>query len=108
MDELLYFINAIGINVKVSHFKSDAKGLMKGMPDGSLKIGLWKGLSNEDAMYTLAHELAHCYLHADKGDTINSEKHIEYEEQADRTARMLLDFIFVTKKPLRPTKVHKG
>lgn len=45
----------------------------------------------EDFNYNLAHELAHAYLHYDKGDTINSELHEQYEEQADRAAKMLLD-----------------
>ena len=44
----------------------------------------------EEYNYTLAHELAHSFLHYDKGDTITSEKHDEYEEQADRAAQMLL------------------
>lgn len=45
----------------------------------------------EDINYNLAHELAHAYLHYDKGDTINSDMHDWYEEQADRAANMLLD-----------------
>ena len=47
----------------------------------------------EDFNYNLAHELAHAYLHHDKGDTINSESHEQYEEQADRAAKMLLDVL---------------
>lgn len=47
----------------------------------------------EDFNYNLAHELAHAYLHYDKGDTINSDMHEQYEEQADRAAKMLLDAI---------------
>ena len=46
--------------------------------------------------YNLAHELAHSYLHYDKGDTIHSERHAEYEEQADRAAEMLLELIKTT------------
>ena len=45
----------------------------------------------EEYNYTLAHELAHSFLHYDKGDMITSEKHDEYEEQADRAAKMLLE-----------------
>lgn len=47
----------------------------------------------EDFNYNLAHELAHAYLHHDKGDTINSESYEQYEEQADRAAKMLLDVL---------------
>lgn len=45
----------------------------------------------DDYNYTLAHELAHRFLHYDKGDIINNENHIGYEEQADRAAKMLLE-----------------
>ncbi|MBD5463652.1 MAG: ImmA/IrrE family metallo-endopeptidase [Lachnospiraceae bacterium] len=45
----------------------------------------------EDFNYNLAHELAHYFLHYDKGDIIESNKNKEYEEQADRAAKMLLE-----------------
>jgi len=38
--------------------------------------------------YTLAHEIAHAYLHYDKGDILGQET---FEQQADRAAEMLLD-----------------
>lgn len=47
----------------------------------------------DNYIYNLAHELAHLYLHYDKGDTIKSDHHDEYEEQADRAARMLIDVL---------------
>ncbi|MDE5907771.1 MAG: ImmA/IrrE family metallo-endopeptidase [Lachnospiraceae bacterium] len=40
----------------------------------------------EDFNYNLAHELAHYFLHYDKGDIVESDKNKEYEEQADRAA----------------------
>lgn len=49
----------------------------------------------DDYNYNLAHELSHYFLHYDKGDTITSEKHAEYEEQADRAAKMLLEALEV-------------
>lgn len=55
------------------------------------KVGLKSSLDIDELNYTLAHELAHVYLHHDKGDTINSDKNSEYEEQADRAAKLLLD-----------------
>lgn len=62
--------------------------------DGILKgnrIAIRQELSTiEDFNYNLAHELAHYFLHYDKGDTVNSDKHKEYEEEADRAANMLL------------------
>lgn len=45
----------------------------------------------EEINYNLAHELAHSFLHYDKGDILIGESHKEYEEQADRAAKMLLD-----------------
>lgn len=48
----------------------------------------------EDFNYSLAHELAHHFLHYDKGDilpdAVDKELSARYEEQADRAARMLL------------------
>ena len=38
--------------------------------------------------FILAHELAHAYLHYDKGDITETK---EYEEEADRAAMLLLD-----------------
>ena len=40
--------------------------------------------------YNLARELAHHYLHYDKGEIIGNK---EYEEQADRAAKMLLEVL---------------
>ena len=52
----------------------------------------------EDFNYNLAHELTHYFLHYDKGDIIKSGKHKEYEEQADRAAKMLLAALSVGQK----------
>ena len=71
-----------GFEIILMPFKSRAKGLLV-----EKKIAIRKGLSVEDVRYTLAHELAHAFLHNDKGNTIISEKHREYEEQADRGAK---------------------
>lgn len=59
-----------------------------------MRMGISQNLQTiEEVNYNLAHELAHAYLHYDKGDTINSGMHEQYEEQADRAAKMLLDAI---------------
>lgn len=56
----------------------------------------------EDFNYNLAHELAHSYLHRGKGDitsgAIDEDKFSQYEEQAERGARMLLDALTVRQK----------
>ena len=93
MDDLLQFAENVGVEVIFKDFESDAKGLMIGNGDGTFKIGIRNGLSESEATYTLAHELAHIYLHIDKGNTIESPYHAAYEEQADRAAKMLLDFM---------------
>ena len=59
------------------------------------KVDLKSSLNIDELNYTLAHELAHFYLHFDKGDTINNDKNVEYEEQADRTAKLLLDALAI-------------
>ena len=41
----------------------------------------------------LAHEIAHAYLHYDKGNTVESPLHDLYEEQANRAAQLILDVI---------------
>ncbi len=61
------------------------------------RIALNQNLATiEDFNYNLAHELAHYYLHYDKGNVLGAEG--DYEEQADRGARMLLDAFSVTQK----------
>lgn len=62
---------------------------------GKRFIAIREALKEDKAKITniLAHELAHYYLHKDKGDTINSPHHAEYEEQADRAAMLIMDLL---------------
>lgn len=77
--------------------KSSAKGLVvadckkKGVAE-DFRIGIRGELDFDEYLYNLAHELAHFYLHYDKGNTIENHSE-EFEEQADRAARMLLDVL---------------
>lgn len=50
----------------------------------------------QNKYYILAHELAHAYLHT--GDTINSPFHEQYELEADKVAKLIMDIINFTKK----------
>lgn len=83
---------------KLVHLATDQDIIVRFAPlqyhDGRLKgnrLAIRQDLPTiEDFNYNLAHEIAHVFLHYDKGDTINSDKHAEYEEQADRAAQMLL------------------
>lgn len=56
------------------------------------RIGIANDMNLENINKTLAHELAHAYLHYDKGN-IADNKVSSYEEQADRAATMLLNAI---------------
>lgn len=52
------------------------------------RVGIANDISIDEINYNLAHELAHAYLHYDKGNILGNE---DCEEQADRAAYMLLD-----------------
>lgn len=56
------------------------------------RIGIANDMSLENINKTLAHEIAHAYLHYDKGNIVDN-KDLNYEEQADRAAVMLLNAI---------------
>lgn len=67
--------------------------------DGRIKgdrIAIRGGLEIDAINYNLAHELSHHFLHFDKGNIMDTDKNAEYEEQADRAAKMLLCAIEVS------------
>lgn len=86
------------IFAKLVHFATEKGIIVRFAPlqanDGRIKgnrIAIRQDLATiDDFNYNLAHEIAHAFLHGDKGDMINSDKREEYEEQADRAANMLL------------------
>jgi len=84
---LLGFSEQAGYKVRFCKFEC-YNGRLKGE-----RIGIREGMTEQETAYTLAHEIAHAYLHCDKGDTICSPNHAEYEEQADRAANMILDLL---------------
>ena len=65
-----------------------AEGRIKGN-----RVAIAQDLDIDKINYNLAHELAHAYLHYDKGNIISSAKQGEYEEQANRAAGMILELI---------------
>lgn len=70
---------------------------------GKDRIAIRQSLETIDEYnYNLAHELAHAYLHSGKGnimpDMEDKELHEQYEEQADRAAKMLLAALSGMKK----------
>ena len=86
MESLMHLAEKEGISVRfVPSRNNDGRQAQE-----EVRIGVRIGMNFDEYVYTLAHELAHYFLHYDKGNTITSEKHAEYEEQADRAAKMLL------------------
>lgn len=88
METLMHIAEEQGISVRFVPFKA-YNGRLKAVKE-EVRIGVRMGMNFDEYVYTLAHELAHYFLHYDKGNTIDSDKHAEYEEQADRAAQMLL------------------
>ena len=87
LEKLKNFAIEQGFVIKYIDFKTTEGRLYRN------RIGIHNNMEEEKQIYILAHEIAHAYLHEGKGDTIDNEKHAEYEEQADRGARMILDLL---------------
>lgn len=88
LNNLLKIAERKKLNIKIADFKSSADALLKGN-----RIGISSKLPLNELNFVLAHEIAHYYLHYDKGNTIKSPRHKEYEEQANRTAELILDLL---------------
>lgn len=86
---LFGFAESIGLIVKFKPLQYN-DGRLKG---NRIALGEHLKGDKDKVNFILAHELAHYYLHSDKGDTINSTDHESYEEQADRSAALLCSFI---------------
>ncbi len=96
-EDLVHLAAENGITVKFVPLKANYAMLHND------RIGLSQSLRTiEDFNYNLAHELAHSYLHRGKGDitpgAIDEHTLAQYEEQADRGAKMLLDVLAVMQK----------
>lgn len=87
-DKLVDVANSKGLVVKFKPLQYN-DGRLRGN-----RIAIAERIRGTDfATFILAHEIAHAYLHYDKGDIINCELTAQYEEQADRAARMVLDVL---------------
>lgn len=84
-EKLIYLSKLKGLEVKFASLQC-SYGRIKGN-----RVVIANDIGLEKINYTLAHELAHAYLHHDKGDILHGDA--SYEEQADRAATMLLDAI---------------
>ena len=72
------------IEVKSLPFKS-IKSALQGE-----RIGIRTELTVEEAAYELAWELSHAFIHYDGGNMVESPLSKDYNEQADRAARMII------------------
>lgn len=88
--KLIHLVEKLRGEVYFVTFKSKSEGMMVSDNLRNLRIGIRSEMDFDRYIYNIAYELAHYFLHFDKGDTITSTRHKEYEEQADRGARMLL------------------
>lgn len=89
--KLIHLVEKLRGEVHFVTFKSKSEGIMVADGNsGNLKIGIRSEMDFDKYIYNIAYELAHYFLHYDKGDTIISSKHEEYKEQADRGAKMLI------------------
>ncbi len=96
MEKLMHLAEENNITVSFVPFRANQGRLSYKRDEG--RIGIRIGMSFDEYVYNIAHELAHYFLHYDKGDITNCEKTDEYEEQADRGARMLLAALSVGQK----------
>ena len=85
-----------GIRVIKKNFNSGADGLVK-WHNGTWRMGIRSGLPQDKIVRVMLHELAHIYLHYDKGNLIE-HYNVEYEKQADRAADMAFDLMSVILK----------
>ena len=81
----------LGITVIKKNFKSRADGLVK-RENGCWRMGIRAGMPQDKTVMVMLHELAHMYLHYDKG-SILTLRNTDYEEQADRAAKMAFDLM---------------
>lgn len=84
-ERLIHLSRIRGLQVKFCPLKC-YYGRLKG---DRVAIANDRGLNEMN--FTLAHELAHAYLHYDKGDILENDG--SYEEQVDRAAKMLIDVL---------------
>ena len=86
---LLQVAEDSGIGVSSYPFKTFESVLKNG------NIGIRTGVTVEKACYELAWELSHSFIHYKDGDMINSPLAKDYNEQATRTAEMILKILNV-------------
>lgn len=81
-ERLIHLARIKGLQVKFASLQYNY-GRLKGD-----RVVIANDITLEQINKTLAHELAHAYLHYDKGDILENDG--SYEEQANRAAAMLI------------------
>lgn len=82
-ERLIHLSRIRGLQVKFCPLKYNY-GRLKGD-----RVAIANDRSLDEMNFTLAHELAHAYLHYDKGNILENDG--SFEEQADRAAKMLIE-----------------
>lgn len=82
-ERLIHLSRIRGLQVKFCPLKCNY-GRLKGD-----RVAIANDRSLDEMNFTLAHELAHAYLHYDKGNILENDG--SFEEQADRAAKMLIE-----------------
>lgn len=82
-ERLIHLSRIRGIQVKFCPLEC-SYGRLKGN-----RVAIANDRKLNEMNFTLAHELAHTYLHYDKGNILENDG--SYEEQANRAAKMLID-----------------
>lgn len=62
------------------------------------RIAVRKNLEFEKVVYELAYELAHCFIHYNQGNIIDSPLSKDYNEQAERAACMIIRLLDIKAK----------
>ena len=90
LERLIHLAHANGIKVAFVPFQGN-DGLIKSTANQT-RIGLRADMGIDDYLFVLAHEIAHFFLH--NGINVkDSCREKEYEEQANKAAKMLLQAI---------------
>ena len=96
-DKIPHMDNPIGILQILLKVAEEKKIAVKSLPFKSIKsalqgerIGIRTELTVEEAAYELAWELSHAFIHYDGGNMVESPLSKDYNEQADRAARMII------------------
>ncbi len=89
---LLALADEQGVTLKLLDFKN-FDSILHGK-----RIGIRKQQPFEKVVYEAAYELAHYFIHYDQGDIINSSLQKDYDEQAERTAFMMIRMLDIKTK----------